>query len=78
MRINAGKTYVGHKGNERVSKERHQAGSGFRRLGDNLDRGAEKVFNMYFIKRKDVNFIADTLCVSPRVINREIHEAFIP
>lgn len=39
-----------------------------------LTERQEKVFNLYFIKKKDVNFIADTLCVSPRVINREIHE----
>lgn len=39
-----------------------------------LTERQEKVFGLYFIKRKDVSFIADTLCISPRVICREIHE----
>lgn len=38
-----------------------------------LSERQENVFNLYFIKKKDVNFIADALCVSPRVIGREIY-----
>lgn len=34
----------------------------------------EYVFAQYFLKKKDVCFIADSLCVSPRVISREIRE----
>lgn len=34
----------------------------------------EYVFAQYFLKKKDVCFIADSLCISPRVISREIRE----
>lgn len=38
-----------------------------------LTERQEKVLDMYFVKRKDVGFIADALFISPRVIRREIH-----
>ena len=31
-----------------------------------------KIFDMFYLKRQNVNFIADTLFVSPAVINREL------
>lgn len=38
-----------------------------------LSERQEKVLDMYFVRKKDVGFIADTLFISPRVIRREIH-----
>lgn len=31
-----------------------------------------KIFDMFYLKRQNVNFIADSLYVSPAVINREL------
>lgn len=38
-----------------------------------LSERQSKVFDMYFIKKKNVGFIADSLCISPAVIYREIY-----
>ena len=32
----------------------------------------ETIFNMFYIQRKDRLFIADTLCISPAVVDREL------
>ena len=32
----------------------------------------DTIFQMFYIKRKDIGFIADSLCVSQAVINREL------
>ena len=32
----------------------------------------DEIFTMFYIKHKDINFIADTLCVSRAVIGREL------
>ena len=32
----------------------------------------EKVFEMFYIKKKDIGYIADTICVSPTVVNVEL------
>ena len=31
-----------------------------------------RIFDMFYLKRQNVNFIADSLFVSPAVINREL------
>lgn len=31
-----------------------------------------RIFDMFYLKRQNVNFIADSLYVSPAVINREL------
>ena len=31
------------------------------------------IFDMYYIKRKNCGFIADSLCVCPGVITKELH-----
>lgn len=31
-----------------------------------------RIFEMFYIKRQNIGFIADTLCVSPTVINEEL------
>lgn len=38
-----------------------------------LSERQSKVFDMYFIKKKNVGFIADSLFISPTVIYREIN-----
>lgn len=30
------------------------------------------IFERFYIKKQDINFIADTLCVCPQVINKEL------
>ena len=37
-----------------------------------LSERQEKIFEMFYIKRNDINFIADTLGVCPMVINNEL------
>lgn len=37
------------------------------------DRQLE-VFEMFYIKRKNIGFIADTICFSQRVISKELEE----
>lgn len=37
-----------------------------------LTERQEKIFEMYYIKKQNVNFIADTLFVCPMVINKEL------
>ena len=32
----------------------------------------DTIFNMFYIQRKDRLFIADTLCISPTVVDREL------
>ena len=32
----------------------------------------EQIFSMFYLKKKDVNFIADTLNYSPDTINKEL------
>ena len=32
----------------------------------------DTIFDMFYIKRKDRLFIADTLCISPTVVDREL------
>lgn len=39
-----------------------------------LSERQEFVFTNFFIRKKDVCFIADALFVSPRVVSREIHD----
>lgn len=34
----------------------------------------QKVFEMFYVKRKGIGFIADTLCVSQTVVNVELKE----
>lgn len=31
-----------------------------------------RVFEMFYLRGQDINFIADTLCISPSVINEEL------
>ncbi|MCM1223342.1 MAG: hypothetical protein NC548_53705 [Lachnospiraceae bacterium] len=31
-----------------------------------------KIYTMFYLKRQDINFIADTLCVCPMVIGKEL------
>ncbi len=31
-----------------------------------------KIFDMFYVERRDVNFIADTLCVSADTVNKEL------
>ena len=37
-----------------------------------LSERQEKIFEMFYIKRNDINFIADILGVCPMVINNEL------
>lgn len=37
-----------------------------------LTERQEKIFNMFYLKKQDINFIADTLNVCPMVINNEL------
>lgn len=37
-----------------------------------LSERQEKIFEMYYIKRQNIDFIADTLHVCPMVINNEL------
>lgn len=37
-----------------------------------LSERQDKVFEMFYIKKQDINFIADTLNVCPQVINNEL------
>lgn len=37
-----------------------------------LTERQEQIFEMYYIKKKNVNYIADTLFVCPMVINKEL------
>ena len=37
-----------------------------------LSERQQKIFEMFYIKRNDINFIADTLGVCPMVINNEL------
>ena len=34
----------------------------------------DTIFNMFYIQRKDRLFIADTLFISPRVVDRELRQ----
>ena len=34
----------------------------------------DTIFTMYYIQRKDRCFIADTLCISPTVVDRELKQ----
>lgn len=31
-----------------------------------------QIYTMFYLKRQDINFIADTLCVCPDVVNAEL------
>lgn len=37
-----------------------------------LSERQEKIFGMFYLKKQDINFIADTLFVSPTVVNVEL------
>ena len=37
-----------------------------------LSERQEKIFTMFYIQKKDIGFIADTLCVCRMVINNEL------
>lgn len=37
-----------------------------------LSERQEKIFEMYYIKKQPIGFIADSLCVCPMVINNEL------
>ena len=39
-----------------------------------LTERQEQIFNMFYLKKKDVNFIADTLNYSPYTINKELRK----
>lgn len=37
-----------------------------------LSERQEKIFNMFYIKDKDINYISDILCVSTMTVNNEL------
>lgn len=42
------------------------------RISSLLSERQDKIFDMFYIKKLDINFIADTLNVCPQVINNEL------
>lgn len=37
-----------------------------------LSERQEKIFDLFYLRKNDINFVADTLCVSADTVNREL------